>query len=65
MGFFFSSRNPIHSRQDSLNRESAGLKAATYTQNSTNTEYTQADIHESSGIRTQNLAGTVIGFEWH
>jgi hypothetical protein len=30
----------------------ARRKAATYTQNNTNTEWTHIDIHASSGIRT-------------
>jgi hypothetical protein len=34
----FQFRNPIHSRQDSLDGESARRKAATYTQDGTNTE---------------------------
>jgi hypothetical protein len=33
----FQFRNPIHIRQDSLDRGSAHHKAATYTQNSINT----------------------------
>jgi hypothetical protein len=34
----FQFRNPIHSRYDSLDGGSARRKAATYTQNNTNTE---------------------------
>jgi hypothetical protein len=35
-----------------LNGGSARRKAAIYTQNNTNAEYTHTDIHASSGIRT-------------
>jgi hypothetical protein len=47
----FQFPNPIHSRYDSLKGGSAGRKAATYTQNNTNTEQTHTDIHASSEIR--------------
>jgi hypothetical protein len=38
LGRFFQFLNPIHSREDSLDGGSAIRKAATYTQNNTNTE---------------------------
>jgi hypothetical protein len=50
----FEFLNPIHSRSDSLDGGSARRKAATYTVESTNTEYTNTDIHASSGIRTHD-----------
>jgi hypothetical protein len=71
----FQFLNPIDSQQDSLERGSAHRKAATYTQNNTNTEWTHTDIHASSGIRTHgpvfervkmvhnsDIAPTVIGY---
>jgi hypothetical protein len=48
---FYQFLNCIHSRYDSLDGGSAHLKAAAYTQNNTNTEYTYTDIHALSGIR--------------
>jgi hypothetical protein len=53
-GRFYQFRNPIHSRLDSLDGESARRKDATYTQNSTNTNQTHTDIHASNGIRTHD-----------
>jgi hypothetical protein len=50
----FSFSWPLHRRHDSLKGGSASRKAATYTQNNTNTEYMQTDIHASSGIRTHD-----------
>jgi hypothetical protein len=38
LGRFFQFLNPVHSRQYSLDGGSARRKAATYTQDSTNTE---------------------------
>jgi hypothetical protein len=48
----FQSPNPIHSQLEHLDGELAHLKAASYTQNNTNTEKTHTDIHALSGIRT-------------
>jgi hypothetical protein len=48
--------NPIHSRYDSLDGGSARHKAATYTQNNTNTEETHTDINALSGIQTQDTS---------
>jgi hypothetical protein len=50
----FQFPNPIHSRQNFFDGGSARRKAATYTQNNTNTEQTHTDIHASSGIRTHD-----------
>jgi hypothetical protein len=50
----FQFLNPIQSRWDSFDGGSDRRKAATDTQNNTNTEYKQIDIHASSGIRTHN-----------
>jgi hypothetical protein len=44
--------NPRQSRYDSLDGGSARRKAATHTQNNTNTEYTYTDIRASSGIQS-------------
>jgi hypothetical protein len=58
--------NPEHSRQDPLDWGSARRKAATYTQNNTNTEKTHRDMHASSGIRTHDpsvLAKTVYALD--
>jgi hypothetical protein len=52
----FQFLNPIHSRYDSLDRGSALLKAATYTQNNTNRINTHTHIHASSGIVTHDLS---------
>jgi hypothetical protein len=51
---FLSFPNP--SRQDPSNGVSAFGKAATYTQDNTNTEQTDTNIHASSGIRTHDLS---------
>jgi hypothetical protein len=49
----FHFHNPIHSRWDPLDKGSARRKAATYTQNNTNTEKpTHTNIYDLSGIRT-------------
>jgi hypothetical protein len=50
----FQVRNPLHSQYDSLDGGSARRKAATYTQDSINTEQTYSDIHVLSGIRTHD-----------
>jgi hypothetical protein len=53
LGRFFSFL--IHTQsEDSLDGGSARRKAATYTQNKTNTEKTHTDIHASSGIGTHD-----------
>jgi hypothetical protein len=59
---FFQFLNAIHSRQDSLNGGSAHRKAATYTQDSRNTEYAHTDIHALSGIRTHDPSLRVSEF---
>jgi hypothetical protein len=46
--------DPVHSRYESLDGWSACRKAATYTQDNTNTEQTHTDIHVLSGIRTHD-----------
>jgi hypothetical protein len=50
----FSVSWSIHRRWDSLDGGSARSKAATYTQNNTNTEQTHTDIHAASGIGTHD-----------
>jgi hypothetical protein len=50
----FQILKPIHSRQDSMDGESARRKVATFSQNHTNTGYTHTHIHASSGIRTHD-----------
>jgi hypothetical protein len=54
----FQFYNPIYSQQDSLGGGSARRKAATYTHNSTNTEYNNKDTHASSGTRTHDPSVT-------
>jgi hypothetical protein len=44
----------VDSRYDSLDGGSACRKAATYTQDNINTEYTHTNMHASSGIRTHD-----------
>jgi hypothetical protein len=51
---FFSFLIFLHRRWDSLDGRSSRRKAATYTQDNTNTEYTHTDIHALSGIRTDD-----------
>jgi cytidine deaminase len=52
----FSVSSSIQCQQGFLGGGSARRKAATYTQNNTNTEYMHTDIHVSSGIQTHNLS---------
>jgi hypothetical protein len=53
-GCFFTFLIALHSRQDSLDGGSARRKAATCTQDNTNTEQTHTDSHASSEIRTHD-----------
>jgi hypothetical protein len=46
--------DPIHSRWEPLDGGSARRKAATYTQDNTNTEYAYTDILATNGIGTHD-----------
>jgi hypothetical protein len=54
----FQFLDPVHSRQDRLDGESARRKVSTYTQNNIKAELTHnTDIHPLGGIRTHDLCG--------
>jgi hypothetical protein len=53
--FIFQFLDLLHSRHGSLDGLSARRKAATPTQDSTNTEQTHTNIHASIGIRTKEI----------
>jgi hypothetical protein len=50
-GSFLQFFNPIHSQQDSLNDGSAQYKTSAETKDTTYTEWTDINVHASSGIR--------------
>jgi hypothetical protein len=52
LGRFFNILSLLHSRYDSMDRGSARRKAASCTQDNTNTGDKQTDIHASNVIRT-------------